>query len=174
MVTERGNTMKVTLVGVTFEQKSVLRNLMEFYQYDFSEFDQTDVNAHGEFGYKYLDHYWTEPQRVPFFVNVDDQFAGFICVSRHVAYVSPTPNTMVVSEFFIMRKYRRKGVGRAAAMQVFKRFPGPWEVQQTASNLPSQQFWRTIIHEYTHGEYHEVVWNNEHWKGPIQTFQCAT
>ena len=61
--------MKVELVEATYDQKPVLRKLMEFYQYDFSEYEHTDVNAHGEFGYKYLDNYWTEPDRTPLFVS---------------------------------------------------------------------------------------------------------
>ena len=34
---------------------------MELYRYDFSEFDGADVGSHGEYGYRYLDHYWAEP-----------------------------------------------------------------------------------------------------------------
>ena len=32
-----------------------------------------------------------------------------------------------IAEFFILRKYRRQGVGDMAARHVFDLFPGPWE-----------------------------------------------
>ncbi|HEY8415220.1 MAG TPA: hypothetical protein VIK99_05545, partial [Thermaerobacter sp.] len=53
------------LVPVAYEDKSVLANLMHLYKYDLSVYDDDpedrDVNAHGLFTYRYLDHYWTEP-----------------------------------------------------------------------------------------------------------------
>lgn len=49
--------MNVLLKKVPFEGKQVLMNLIELYQYDFSEFDKGDLNIHGLYGYRYLDHY---------------------------------------------------------------------------------------------------------------------
>ena len=51
------------LLKVSYEQKTVLRNLMELYQYDMSKYEaesENDVNEYGLYDYKYLDHYWTE------------------------------------------------------------------------------------------------------------------
>lgn len=59
------------LIKVIFEKKMILRNLMELYQYDMSDFEEegeNDVNAYGLFDYRYLDHYWTEEGRSPFFI----------------------------------------------------------------------------------------------------------
>lgn len=163
--------MIVELVEVTFDHKSVLRRLLELYQYDSSEFEYTDVNSNGEFGYKYLDHYWTEPHRTPLFIIADGKYAGFVLLSRCPACLSQGNETMSVSEFFVMRKYRRKGIGRAAAIKAFRKFPGLWEIRQVERNLPAQKFWRKIIGDYTDGDYKEEVLDNDHWKGPIQTFR---
>jgi predicted acetyltransferase len=76
----------------------------------------------------------------------------------------------MIAEFFVLRKYRHCGVGRAAAFAVFDRFPGHWEVSQIAENSPAQQFWRRIIAQYTHGRYQEVLLDNETWHGPVQIF----
>ncbi len=62
----------------TAEEKSVLRNLLELYNYDFSEFDHADLDAHGFYGYGRLDHYWTEPGRYRFLVRVDGKLAGLV------------------------------------------------------------------------------------------------
>ncbi|HMO55067.1 MAG TPA: hypothetical protein PJ994_11225 [Tepidiformaceae bacterium] len=50
----------VTIEPVLFEQKGVLRRLLQFYLYDFSEIEPENVRMgeDGEFPYRYLDHYW--------------------------------------------------------------------------------------------------------------------
>lgn len=58
--------MEFSLVAATEDDRPVLRRLIELYRYDFSEFDQADVDRHGEYGYRYLHHYWTEASREPF------------------------------------------------------------------------------------------------------------
>jgi predicted acetyltransferase len=69
-----------------------------------------------------------------------------------------------------MRKYRRKGVGKAAALAVFEQFRGKWEVHELQRNGPSRDFWRKVIAEYTGGEYTVVQWNRGAATGPIQCF----
>lgn len=48
---------QIELQEITADQNSVLRNLMEKYLHDFSEFDGEDVDEHGLFGYRYIDFY---------------------------------------------------------------------------------------------------------------------
>ena len=70
----------VTLQRISIEHKSVLRNLMELCQHDYSEFNGEEINEHGLFGYGYLDNYWTEAGRHPFFVLASGNLAGFALV----------------------------------------------------------------------------------------------
>ena len=79
--------MNIELVRVEETEKSVLRQLIELYNYDFSEYDQADVDAHGWYGYHYLDHYWTEEARHSFFIKVDGKLAGFVLVNDHCYYL---------------------------------------------------------------------------------------
>jgi Acetyltransferase (GNAT) family len=110
--------MTVELAHVAYGDKAVLRRLIEFYDYDFSEILGWDVNEHehGTFGYRYFDQYWTDHDRHPLFIRVNGRLAGFALVS------AGDPHDM--AELFIMRKYRRAGVGTEAAQAIFKRFPG--------------------------------------------------
>jgi len=57
--------MTIRVQQASLEDKSILRNLLELYAYDFTEYDQLDLDAHGLYGYHRLDHYWTEPGRYP-------------------------------------------------------------------------------------------------------------
>jgi predicted acetyltransferase len=117
--------------------KPVVRRLLELYRYDFSEFDGSDLDEHGEYGYLYLDVYWTEPDRRPFLLRVDGKWAGFALVR--------TGPPLDMAEFFVLRKYRRSGVGRRTAMALFGMFPGTWTVRQQLSNPSATVFWRSVI-----------------------------
>ena len=143
--------MPLEVVEARERDRPVLRRLLELYRHDFSEFDGADVGPHGEFGYRYLDHYWTDETRRPFLFKVDGAWAGFALVRLG------DPNDM--AEFFVLRKYRRSGVGRRAAADTLRRFSGRWTVRQQLTNPNATAFWRTAI-EYPVTERlteHEVV-----------------
>ncbi len=159
--------MDIILEKATIDQKSILRNLLELYNYDFTEFDPDDVNEHGLYGYKYLDHYWTEEDRYPFFIRVNNNLAGFVLV-RKMGTNSFNNNIYSIAEFFVMKKYRKAGVGKRAANMVFNMFQGEWKVSQIENNLQAQRFWRKVISEYTGGQFEEI--READCNGPIQKF----
>lgn len=161
--------MQIEIIVAAEMQKPVLRQLLELYAHDFSEFTKEDVGEHGYFGYTYLDHYWTDDTRSPFFIKVDGNLAGFVLVRQHCEY---TTNEYAhdIAEFFVMRKYRGLGVGRRAAMQVFDLFPGEWEVRVYHSNKPAHVFWRKTIDDYTGGRYTYHPDPTEDWNGVGYTF----
>jgi predicted acetyltransferase len=161
--------MKIEVVKTTSEDKSVLRNMMELYLYDFSEYDGADLNPHGPFEYEYIDQYWTEPERQAFFLKVEGKLAGFALI-REVES-SEGNNYYSMAEFFVLRKYRRKNIGKNFAQRLFNLFPGFWKVAQEENNHPSQVFWRKVISEYTNGSYREVHSYDGH--GPIQEFDTS-
>lgn len=161
--------MTVVVKEALAEDKPILERLMQLYLYDFSEIEGCDLNRKGLFEYKYLDSYWTQLGRFPFVTYVDDRIAGFVLVNSH-SYLPRKGEVKSIAEFFIMRKYRRSGIGRMAAFRIFDRFPGKWEVQETKRNLAAQRFWRRIIDEYTRGNFMETILDNKDWRGPIQSF----
>ena len=125
------------MTAAATDEKPVLRRLLELYAHDFSELDGSDVGDDGAYGYPHLDAYWAESERHPFLIRVDGHLAGFALVR------SGRPHDM--AEFFVMRKYRRGGVGAEAARAVFAQFPGEWQVRQIAANVAATAFWRTVI-----------------------------
>ncbi|WP_271853813.1 GNAT family N-acetyltransferase [Planococcus maritimus] len=163
--------MKLEIFQPTIIQKHVLQNLMELYQYDFSEFESADVNENGLYGYKYLDYYWTIPTHLPFLIEVDGNLAGFALVREIASEDSSCSSYLKICEFFIMKKYRKEGIGKQAAFHIFDLFQGVWEVAELETNLPAQKFWRKTISEYTNNEYVEI--KRDHWPGPIQRFVSA-
>lgn len=72
--------MEINLVPVTFEDKEVLSNLYQFYNYDFSLFTDQDVNQHGEFEVN-IDYFWEGDHRWnPYLIEVSGNVAGFVVV----------------------------------------------------------------------------------------------
>lgn len=160
--------MKLEVLQATIEQKNILQNLMELYQYDFSEFESEDVNEDGLYGYKYLDFYWTVPGHFPFLIKFNGKIAGFALVRKVTSVCSYHSTYYKISEFFILRKYRKEGIGREAAFYLFDLFPGTWEIAELETNIPAQKFWRKVISEYTGSNYSEI--RKDNWNGPIQQF----
>ncbi|MEO9255473.1 MAG: GNAT family N-acetyltransferase [Tepidiformaceae bacterium] len=136
------------------EDKSVLRRMLQLYLHDMSEFTSDDLDAHGEYGYKYLDDYWTEDGRYPFIFRIENKLAGFALVRR-------LTEEYQMAEFCILRKYRRTGLGKLAAETVIRRFGGRWAIYQLAANTPAQKFWDKVADEVSGGEYEEYSSSEE-------------
>jgi len=157
--------MEIKIEAILVEQKSVLIQLMELYNYDFSEFSDDDVNEYGYFGYSYIDAYWNDDDRFPYFIKVDGKIAGFILIRATCEYNKLLVPCYSVAEFFVMRKYRRHGAGKNAAMQVFNMHKGSWEVSQLPQNIPAQKFWQAVVNEYTGGEFNTFGSTEEGYVG---------
>lgn len=142
----------VKLMEVRAEKKGVLLNLLEKYLYEFSQWEKTDVNEDGMYGYEYLDCYFTEKNRYAYFIMVDEKLAGFIMVSDYPE-VPGTELDYCLSEFFVMHKYRKQGVGRESVFNVLDLHHGKWQLKRHPHNIPSVYFWNKVIAEYTKGNY---------------------
>lgn len=103
--------MRIEVVAATEQEKPIVGRLLELNAHDFSEIDGRDLDGHGEYGYRYLDHYWINGEhRHAFLIKVDGKVAGCALVR------AGEPHEF--GEFFIIRKYRRNGVGTLAAREV--------------------------------------------------------
>ncbi len=160
--------MSVVIKQAPIEQKPVLERLMQLYLYDLSEVDDAgDLNDQGVWDRddKYFDLYWDEPGRTPFVIYSDNKIAGFILINEHFN-IPENEGGKAIAEFFILRRYRNKGVGKTAAFEIFDKFPGKWEVDVASTHPDSEKFWEKVIREYTNGKFTKVS-GTENWKGPI-------
>lgn len=152
--------MNIELVPVQETEKSVLRQMIELYEYDLSIYTQEDINQHGFYGYSYFDYYWTENNRYAYFIKSDNILCGFVLVNDY-CYALEDDTAKSISEFFIMKKYRRFGIGKKIAFEIFDLFHGEWEVDQIPGNDISYKFWENIISEYTNGIYKKSIVDTE-------------
>jgi predicted acetyltransferase len=134
----------IKLVLASPDQQPIIANLLELYAHDFSEFHPLELGADGRFGYPNLPLYWSKPGRHPFLVQVNGKLAGFALVKRS-AGVAQSGIVWDVAEFFILRAYRRQGVGTKVAHKVWETFRGQWEVRVMKSNRNAVEFWLQAV-----------------------------
>jgi predicted acetyltransferase len=170
--------MDVDLTPVSNEERPVFTRLLQLYYYDFSELLGFDVGDDGLFTTSRAEGYWLEPRYHPFLIRAGGRLAGLAIVdsqsrlSGHDGGAPDTPGEPCwdMSEFFVLRRHRRAGVGARAAVAAFEAFPGRWEVRQATRNTPAQAFWREVIGRHTGGHFHEVAVDDARWHGPVQMF----
>ena len=151
--------MKVEAVPAEETDEPTLRNLLQLYLHDLSEFESIEVSDEGEFRYPYLSNYWAEPGRYAYLLMVDDALAGFALVKSGSELVGDDW-AKELAEFFVLRKYRHKGVGRTVATHLFAMFPGPWVVAVIQQNRDAAQFWDHVISGSAVRELNKVAIND--------------
>ena len=164
MTNDRGAPEQIEVIPATKADEPILANLLELYAHDFSEFHGVELGPDGRFGYKSLPLYWSEPDRHPFLVKVDGKLAGFALVKRG-SEISGN-DVWDMAEFFVLRAYRRQGVGTQISREVWKRFPGTWEVRVLKANVPALSFWARAIATLTGEVIHSdgVEKDGERWQ----------
>jgi predicted acetyltransferase len=162
--------MTVALRPVPHADKPTLAAIMQLYLYDSANHSGDEPDDRGLYPYRYFDLYWTEDSRFPFLITHDGRIAGLALVRLLEPGADPLHQ---IAEFFVMRPLRGQDVGRAAAVALFNRVPGRWEVAQLEANTAAQAFWRRVISDYTGGDYTERWVDDDEQRGPVQTFRSA-
>jgi predicted acetyltransferase len=157
---QKATPVNIEITPALPEQEPVLANLLELYAHDFSEFTELELGADGRFGYKHLSLYWIESTRHPFLVKVNDNLAGLVFLSRG-SQINGDPDTWDMAEFFIVRGYRRLGIGMKVAHDIWRRFPGRWEVRVIDRNQKAREFWGRAITEFVGRAIHPGVFEKD-------------
>jgi predicted acetyltransferase len=146
-------------------EQPIMANLLEFYIHDFSEFRKMELGPEGRFGYPNLPLYWQEPGRHPLLVRMEGQLTGFALVRRG-SEVSKNESVWDMAEFFVLRGYRGRGIGTEIAHEIWRQFPGTWEVRVMPSNRTAHRFWQRAITRFkgkiTHSRRVEMA--GESWR----------
>lgn len=144
--------LDVTLAPASEHDRPLLENLLQLYIHDLSAVFAVELNADGRFAYDKLPLYWSEAERrFPLLIRSGERVAGFVLVTIGSPF-SDDPAVHDIAEFFILRRYRRSGVGGEAARQVWDRFRGGWIVRVLEENKGALRFWSATIDDYTQGQ----------------------
>ncbi|GGA25338.1 GNAT family N-acetyltransferase [Paenibacillus physcomitrellae] len=149
--------MEIVLEPVTAGQSGVLQNLMQFYFYDFTAYLDIQVEESGKFQpYPGLEKYYNgaDGQYEAFLFRYGEHLTGFALVDHPLSHPD---GEHYMAEFFVLKRFRRQGIGRSAAWALFDRYPGRWFISQLQANTRAQSFWRSTVSAYTSGQYREKV-----------------
>jgi predicted acetyltransferase len=160
---------QVEILPAAVDQAPILANLLELYSHDFSEILYVKLGEDGRFGYYPLPLYWREPNRFPFLVKIDENLAGFALVCQG-SRISADAEIWDMAEFFIVRGYRRCGAGMTVAHEVWRRFPGRWEVRVVEKNHGALAFWRRAVSEFTGAPTEPVLVEHEGKRSNVFSF----
>jgi predicted acetyltransferase len=111
-------TLECRLAGIA--EQVVLARMLELYQYELSDIWDQDVDDAGEYGYA-LSRYWERAKHFPYVALVDGKYAGFALVDGEVKLPG---GEFSMDQFFVLKKYRRRSIGRALARHVLLAHPG--------------------------------------------------
>jgi predicted acetyltransferase len=94
------------------------------------------------FSYPYLPLYWSDADRHPFLISSEGETVGFVFVREELSEATVVRH---VAEFYVVPASRRLGVGQSAALALWKRFPGRWQLQVHCANAKAVRFWRSCV-----------------------------
>jgi predicted acetyltransferase len=130
------------------ESDVLLRNLFEHYIHDMTEWFEIDTQADGSYSYD-TSLIWANNYDA-YLVKVRESIAGFAVVGSAVEWLGDI-GAHDVHEFFVIRRFRRKSVGRRMAELLWNERPGDWLVRVLESNAPAVRFWRSAITNHARG-----------------------
>ena len=146
-----------TLAELETGERPLLRRLFELYLYDFSEMEHADLDDEGWFvpnaGW-WLERFWREPGKRSLLLRAAGKPAGFALLDD-CSPIAGSDDRRYIAAFFVLRAYRRRGLGAAMAREIFRRSPGRWQVLEVRANPRAQAFWRRVIGEATGGAFAE-------------------
>lgn len=144
--------MKVTLIKIDYKSRTVLENLFPYYIYDMSEFmgwEPTKEGHYDTYDSSKLDVYWDSDDHVPYFIMADDELAGFVLIRKYPESLS----IYDISQYFILRKFKRQGVGKQALKQIVKLYPGQWQIRVLLENTGALKFWLPTVSDVVGEQY---------------------
>jgi predicted acetyltransferase len=165
--------MRLRVEPATAGMRAALEALFQLYVYDFSAMVGEDVEEDGRFPAPQLDTLWNDPRQEPFLFRVEDRLAG-LAIVHHGSRLTGEAEVWDMAQFFVMKKYRRQGLGARAARRLFEMHRGPWEVRQIPENTAATAFWRRVIDDVAGpGGWIETREVGDQWRGTVQRFTSA-
>ena len=144
--------MNLSISKIGPESDVLLRNLLEFYVHDMTEWFDIDTKADRSYSYD-TSTIWNDGCHA-YVAKIGGSIAGFALIGSAGEWLNET-GTHEIREFFVLRKFRRGGVGRRMATLVWNEYPGEWLVRVLERNAPAVQFWRAAIEDRSRGSYQE-------------------
>lgn len=150
--------MAVSLIDARSSRRNrvLLCRMFPLYAHELSNYTPFfTIDERGRWNPELSRDWLVNPHVEPYLIHSDGMPAGFAIVGRHPFQYMSQDRDFKLCEFFILASHRRRGVGQAAAGQVFDRHRGRWELTILPDNQRAQIFWRSVLGPYTRGRLEE-------------------
>lgn len=138
----------IKVIKATANQEPILANLLELMAYEHTEQWKFDIGDNGFYGYEDLPLFWTDPNRYPYLIYVNDKIAGLVMVQKG-SPISDDKDIWDIAEFFIMKKYKKQGIGTFVTQKIWSQFKGRWQVRVLVENKIASAFWLQAIKQFS-------------------------
>ena len=138
--------MKITIEKIGSDQQETLRNLYSLYLHDLSVYAESlQASEEGSFEFDSFNLIWSKEGITPYLIRADGELAGFILLLEK-------PFTkkvdVLVNDFFVLNRYRGRGVAKAAVARIFAEHKGHYYISQLKNNDPAVRFWKKIYKQW--------------------------
>jgi predicted acetyltransferase len=150
---------KVELVSASKLDKKIVYNLFRYYVYDMSEYMGWNPSKEGIYGSNtsLLEIYWENDDHYPYLVYCNDELAGFSLLRKYPA----DKELYDIGQFFVLRKFKRKGVGGKAFELSVSKYPGKWLTRVLLDNTGALKFWLSAIAQITNDNFSQAIEQDE-------------
>jgi len=133
---------RVTING--FDDKNGFNILFQLYLYDLSKFDNNiKIEENGLYPASWIDRDWDLPEFIPLRIEQNHNICGFVLLTKKP--FSKPGTEFCIQEFFILRKFRNKGIGLASIEQLFANYSGSYSMLVLKHNVPAKIFWEKVL-----------------------------
>ncbi len=134
--------MELQIHPAVQEEEPLLRRLLADYLVELTTFEIAGADREAAPSYHSLPLYWSECDRFPVLIRIEEEVAGFALMRRE-----PRESTVdwQLAEFCVLPGHRKQGVGQAAIERLFGQSPGRWELEVLVANTPAVAFWKKCL-----------------------------
>ena len=134
--------MNVQLVVATETDWKQLTSLLKTYIAEMIQYvNESDVDDVTQRLINELENYKAEENRWPYLITSDSAVAGF-CFLR---YFPQEPGTYDIDQFFVLKDFRRTGIGSACLAKLIALHPGKWLIRVLKTNEGALAFWLRAV-----------------------------
>jgi len=126
-----------------FDDKNGFNILFQLYLYDLSKFNNIEIEENGLYPASWIDRDWDLPEFIPLRIEQNHNTCGFILLTKKP--FSKPGTECCIQEFFILRKFRNKGIGLASIEQLFDNYSGSYSMLVLKHNVPAKLFWEKVL-----------------------------
>lgn len=154
--------MSITIMPAQPSDRPIIANLIQLYLYDMTEFMPFPVGVDGRFEYDFFDRFW----RFPYLIYEGNEIVGFALVIDECPLTGRKP-CFFMAEFFILKAYRGRGLGRDALQTILPRHSGEWHLGVPTQNLAALAFWQKALAP-SHPQQRDLLFEGDTWR--LNTF----